>query len=541
MLKKVFSFLAANRKKVIIITLAIIIVIGILIFFLLFKEAEVETNEIVKLQDGEYANDLSKAFIFQEIETNDIKFKIYGENASYNNKDYYLSMNVRSKGAHITDNEYDLEGQVFESSKIDTYELKEEPIEVCNHCVFSITQKLNPSLQYDIKDVSWNETLYMNANIELPDGSLITISSYNNPLIQVNIYENETRVVIGNGIAYFRILKQEKNKIFTVQIANKIFGTKDGAELLAYSNFETINEDNIENIMQQFNKKLNSNSEFIKLYDDSVTNKARYSINEFYKVKGTGQLLDRTFTDRSDMLDDEYVFLHYYLMGGRTVREGNSIYVMPSEYVSDGFYNNDNKVWGVNDIAYDFLNNQKQLNNMNLNFEKIYSEKQNINEIINSYNNYFKQNFNENIESKKQIFSTFYVDEGWTQKTCSTYEYYYVPTMNACCNEGYQPNLLKSNCSKYTQCPVGYNYVSDRKCCSYGYILSDDKTTCIGIVDSSLTKEYVIENLKNYTGIDETKEYSCVEMTSLTGKVFCPSGSKTTLGAYVSKDGKCCY
>lgn len=543
MLKKLLSFLTTNRKKVIIITLAIIVLVSILIVLLSLKKEKEETDDIVKLKDGEYSNDLSTGFIYQKIELDDVKFKVYGENASYNNKDYYLSMNIKSKGTHINSYEYDLEGQVFEESKIDTYELKNEAIEVCNHCIFSITQKLNPSIQYDIKDVSWEKELYMNAYVELPDGSLITISSYDSPVVQINIYENETRVIIGNGLAYFRITKQEKNKIFTVQIADKVFGTKDGAELLAYSNVESLTEKNADIIKQQFNTKLDSNSDYIKQYndDDFVMNKGEYSINEFYKIKGTGQLLDRSFKNTEDMLSDEYIFSYYYLMGGDTVKEGNTIYVTTSKYISDGFYNNNNKIWGVNDTVYDFLDYQKELNNKGINLEKIYIEKQNINEIINSYRTYFGQQFTQNIELKKQTFTNFFTDEGWTQKICNSYGYYYVPSMNACCNEGYLPDLLESNCKRYHQCSSGYSYISDNKCCPYGYTLSEDKSSCVGLLDSSKNKEYLLENEKSYTGINTTKQYTCVEMTSLVGKVFCPSGQKTSLGAYISKDGKCCY
>lgn len=92
----------------------------------------------------------------------------------------------------------------------------EKGIEKPNHCVVHLRQK------------GYKGASYLSAYLLLSDGSLIavnTASSVGNQGadIQINMYKNETRIVQLYGDAYYRIAKQPKSKVFTIQVADQVF------------------------------------------------------------------------------------------------------------------------------------------------------------------------------------------------------------------------------------------------------------------------------------------------------------------------------
>ncbi|MCX6806757.1 MAG: hypothetical protein NT135_01390 [Candidatus Berkelbacteria bacterium] len=92
----------------------------------------------------------------------------------------------------------------------------EKGIEKPNHCIVHLRQK------------GYKGASYLSAYLILSDGSLIavnTASSVGNmgADIQVNMYKNETRIVQLYGDAYYRIAKQPKGKVFTIQISDQVF------------------------------------------------------------------------------------------------------------------------------------------------------------------------------------------------------------------------------------------------------------------------------------------------------------------------------
>ncbi len=93
-------------------------------------------------------------------------------------------------------------------------EIGEDPIEKPNHC----------TLHFSYSSLA--------AYILLPDGSLIAVDS--DAVLQINMYENETRIVQLNGEAYYRIAKQPEDKIFTVQMGNEVF-VATGTEIFAHT------------------------------------------------------------------------------------------------------------------------------------------------------------------------------------------------------------------------------------------------------------------------------------------------------------------
>lgn len=96
--------------------------------------------------------------------------------------------------------------------------------------------------------------------------------------------------------------------------------------------------------------------------------------------------------------------------------------------------------------------------------------------------------------------------------------YYYVSSFGACCPEGYQINLTTGSCTSYNTCESG-EHIDNDKCCPDGYKLINNE--CSGIsnnntCDASNIKPY------NYSGIDDTKTYTCYDLTSIYGQVYCP-------------------
>lgn len=142
--------------------------------------------------------------------------------------------------------EYDISGESLNSEETSIKEerlINKPPVDIANHSILTINEQSDPSMPYDIARASFDKKRYLNAYFELPDGSLITVSSNNSPKIQVNIYNNEIRVVMVRGSAYFRIAKQAKNKIFSIQIADQIFATNGNTEVFAYTYGKTITKE----------------------------------------------------------------------------------------------------------------------------------------------------------------------------------------------------------------------------------------------------------------------------------------------------------
>ncbi len=542
MFKKIFDFILSNKKKVIIIVsvLLVLIIIGVVLILFVFKEKD--TNEIVKIKDGEYANDLTTYAVLQPIEPDDITYNIYGDIGTYNSKEYKLSISEKSQGNYILSSENTL-GEYTEEVEVieNTYDLSNTAHQGCNHCVVTINQKLNPTQKYDIENISWDSKLYLNAYIELPDGSLITVSSAFSPIIQINIYENEIRIVLEKGNAYFRIAKQDKDKMFTVQIADKIFATKEGAEFFAYTYGETLDEETIGEIKNEFVSMIGEDTTFENEMESLFSYSNAYYLSGVKLINGDIKLTDRTFLVKEDMTEEEYIMLYYYKMGGDTETVGNVIYISSSEYISAGYYESNRGIWGTKEDTYSFLDDQIKVDNLNIGFEDIVLNSEvNTSEILTSYSTYFQEQFVEKVAAKKLFTSEFFNATGWTEKQCATLGYYYVSSFGVCCPEGYQADLLMGNCSAYSTCPTGKYLAEDNKCCTYGYVLSTDKTECVGV--SNETTDIISSiNEKNYSGIDSSKTYTCVAKTSLLSQFYCPSGLKTTLGAYISKDGQCCY
>jgi hypothetical protein len=177
---------------------------------LLWKNLNQPKQEANKTSNERVANDSGDALknslqSYAQVDTS-TKFKVYAEGVSV----------LDSKGNTVGDTNIPIM-QMTESCSysdgtqpIETkYTLGPTATEVHNHCLLTFKQA-----------TAFMTSEYLNAYIVLPDNSLIVLSSQDSPSIQVNIYDNETRIVQVNGYAYYRIEKQTENHKFTTQISD---------------------------------------------------------------------------------------------------------------------------------------------------------------------------------------------------------------------------------------------------------------------------------------------------------------------------------
>lgn len=184
-----------SKKTILIVSIILFIIVITFIILKLFVRNDFYYNE------SEVANDFKESMntLYQKYEKSKAKFNVYGEVAG----DKVITMTLKC------------------GNEEETVKLSGEPISIDNHCILSI------------KPTQYGSS-YLNAYIVTPDASLITLSSYDNPSLQVNAYKNETRIVLENGMIYNRIAKQYDSK-FTIQVANNILESTEGGTLSAYT------------------------------------------------------------------------------------------------------------------------------------------------------------------------------------------------------------------------------------------------------------------------------------------------------------------
>lgn len=109
------------------------------------------------------------------------------------------------------------------------YTIGSTPQEVKNHCVL-LFQELKGFWEND----------YLNAYVQLPDNSLIVLSTKGSPSIQINIYKNEIRIVQLKGYVYYRVAQKTAGNRFSIQIADTVL-TDTGTEIYTQAGYDKNN------------------------------------------------------------------------------------------------------------------------------------------------------------------------------------------------------------------------------------------------------------------------------------------------------------
>lgn len=246
-----------GKKQLLIIgvVLLVLIVSTILVVFLLKGRGlkpQITSRKYDYVSQKGYANDSGKYLhLTQDYGDQEPKYKVYGDLGSVKfgtvgSTRSPLREEERTSSIHIDCGENIVEPTVkdgvvsieipseeeVENFEYATTDLGAEPIEVGNHCIVQFNTAYINQAAKESGEPYYN----LNSYIELPDGSLITVTSIpdifvlNDPEIQVNIFEKETRIVLVSGSAYFRVLQQPEGKIFSVQVWDRIFKTSGPAE-----------------------------------------------------------------------------------------------------------------------------------------------------------------------------------------------------------------------------------------------------------------------------------------------------------------------
>jgi Ca2+-binding RTX toxin-like protein len=344
MLEKIKKFVLKRSKLIIIFIIIALIITILLIVFKFFINNDFYSNE------SEVANDSKEkmSVLYQDYEKSKAKFNVYGEVAG----DKVITMTLKC-------------GDVEE-----TVELSEDPISVDNHCILSLN-----SIRYG--------SSYLNAYIITPDASLITISSYNAPSLQVNAYKKETRVVLENGMIYNRVAKQYDSK-FTIQVANNILETTEGGTMSAYT--ETIDAKSAYDMLFG-GYTVDGSRYYEKIGTETIYGVSLFQIingNASIKKRGTEDILDfQDYNEFAYVKTDEYEsvlfdktnksdFLEDYLHVG----EENTSFINQQEELDK-----DKKLDFIGLAKHDRNINRDELNERMRKYVEYYTNK------INGYNN----------------------------------------------------------------------------------------------------------------------------------------------------------
>lgn len=196
-----------SKKQILLICIPLAVLILLVGAYFILKTTGIVDfgkNPIANTTGSDYADDSENArsTLFQTYTAKDTEttFKVYAD------MEFDEGVMEMTESCTYTD----------DTEPTDTvYTVGPIPTEIKNHCLLSFTEFYGKSGFFKTNEP-------FNAYILLPDGSLITVTTEENPTIQVNIYEKETRIVLLNGYAYFRVAPQEKDHKFSVQMMDRV-------------------------------------------------------------------------------------------------------------------------------------------------------------------------------------------------------------------------------------------------------------------------------------------------------------------------------
>ncbi len=371
MLEKIKKFILEHKKLLILILgIVIFLIITLLIIFKFFINNEFYYSE------SKTANDSKTALntLYQEYEKSKATFKVYGDVTAKAN----ISMKTTCDG------------------KTETVTLSTKPVVVNNHCIITLTSNVGLANS-------------LNAYITTPDGSLVTLSSYNTPELQLNAYKNETRIIIKSGTVYSRISKQTKNKTFNIQIGNLILKSSSGAEVSADAN--ALDPKSTFDLLYG-GYTVNGNKYYEKIETDTIVGIAGFRV-----IKGTTKIYQR---------DDMHVIggkdhKHFIFFGNSTPYETiyftdngaenfKGYYMANEEAVeklieSQETLNENKELDFIGIIDHDADNDQSRIDEIMKKYHDYYANKNNNNENENEENNDEEENNNSNNEGACEIYT----------------------------------------------------------------------------------------------------------------------------------------
>lgn len=351
MLEKIKKFVFKQWKIIIVLLIIIILILSaLLIIFKIFINNDFYSSE------SEVANDSKAAMnnLYQDYEKSKASFDVYGDVTS----DEKITMNVDCNGEEST------------------LELTSDPVTVDNHCIISLVP-------------NGGTTDYLSAYISTPDGSLITVNSYDTPELQLNAYKKETRIVLKNGIIYNRISKQSDDSVFTIQIGNSILSSEGSDEVTASAD-ELDSKSTYD--MIYYGYVVNGERYFEEIYTDTI-----FGIAGFQVITGGPKISTRGNVVVASYTIDHKHFIYY----GSSTKPYETI-----EFTETGADDFSDYYSLDTEVEESFIEDQTELNeNEELNFIGIAKhdeniDKKNINDIMKKYIDYYNKKWNEEQENK---------------------------------------------------------------------------------------------------------------------------------------------
>lgn len=550
------SKLNLGKKQIIIIcSILLILIVGtVLTIYLLNKNntSPLGTEYDYVSPEG-YAQDskeyMDLNYLYQDFGDQEPKYKVYGETgytkAGYADSTVFpLQQIERTTSIHVDcgENEVEpkIEGNVIIvelpdeediAAEYTTTPLSEEPVEVGNHC------KVQFNTPYENMAAQEAGEIYSNLNsyIELPDGSLITVNSLpdtfvDTPEIQVNIFENETRVVIWDGGAYFRIVKQPEGKIFSIQVGDRIFKTAGPAEIFAsarngYKYWDTAGNLSEEQVLHpEYYTSFDGGQEFLDLTKDEEGN-GYLDTGAFKLIAGEGDMWIRGTNEKVEFESNKT----YIVVDSKSGNSGTK------DIYSAGYVEDDIISRYMPNIYTTFISSQIALNKAEVGLNISSTDGKSTGNMVSAYVKHYKSTWKKYIEDQ--------IEEIIAQDKQEKAE------------EEEREEARRSSYSLTISCPTGMYYIGGNSCCQNGYVYDSS-------IDKCTKTTYYSQNTKTprYNPSSESSSSSdsdssssssdsscsnenlsyeaCFPMDISSGQ--CPNGVPIASNFFV-KNGECCH
>lgn len=552
-----------SNKKVLLISgiSLMLITLTVILFIMLRKEPDNKdiVEEVVGLKYKEgYAVDTKESIeegIYQLNETTDITYNLYGEigwrnfNCMKETDKYYI---YAYQDCNDSNSKYDV---CSNEESVSGVNLSSNPYVVKNHYIVSLDSAYDSKGTYHMEGaVDDFGTFWLTAYAELPEGTLISISTYNSPKFQINIYDKETRIIISDdfgGAMYFRV-PDLNGRILTVQVGNKIFKTSGNSEFLVYSkNRLPHNTDEEKEAVSEFFSSIGIDKTIENI--DEIYSNIGIKTGGFVPVSGEVYVLNRG-TSKETKISNEYRFMYYrkdYKNIYNLTDDSESNY-FTYEYLSVGKeYNDSNNYIGDKEF-YGVLKDQKNLNKTSYGFNKIINRSNNsISSIMKNYVPDFLE-YSLNIirdynsqRAKNSVCGNDFLD---ILENCGCKDGWYNIKGVGCCPNGYTYSESMNQCVStviVSSCPSGTYSVGGDKCCPTGTTLSSNGLSCVTSKGKKSSPSYFQSEDNNATkdvptNIDTSSNDDngggCVPQTICEPK---DERSCSFYGLY-EKNGQCC-
>lgn len=549
-ISKRFPTILLTKKKIVIISsIFLVIVIGTVLAVNLAKKGNSSPlgGAYDYVSPEGYAEDskeyIDSNFLYQDFGKQEPKYKVYGE-TGYTKFGFVdstrspLRSEERITSIHVDcgENIVKPKGNVIIVEEVPeedipeytTIPLGDEPVEVGNHCAVQFNASYENMAAQEAGEIYFN----LNSYLVLPDGSLITVTSLSDifadqPEIQVNIFENETRVVMMDGGAYFRIVKQPEGKIFSIQIYDRIFKTTGPAELFASTMngaklWDTAGNLSKEQVLHsEYYTSFDGGQKFLDLTKDEE-GKGFLDTGAFRLIAGEGDLWVRG-TNEKEKFESNKTYIIADSQEPTTL--SGAPHISSAGYVEDDVLSR-----YIPNTYTIFITSQIALNNSEIGLNVSNTDGKSTGNKVSAYVKHYKSTWKKYIENQ--------IEEIVAQEEQKQAE------------EQAREEARRASNSLTITCPKGMYYIGGNSCCPNGYLYNSSMDKCTKTTyysQNTKTPRYNPSNGSSPSNSSGSSSNSscegmsyeaCFPMDISSGQ--CPNGVPLTSNFFV-KNGECCH